>query len=117
MIARQEVQLKKTTVSIVFSIIVSASFLATALAAGELSRLVRLKVSAGDLLSGVAAVEDYKRKNGVDVEYLDALGWLARGAEMLKQPDAAAEFVAELRREIREEKPDPLAGSRIGNRG
>jgi len=108
MIARQEVQLKKTTVSIVFSIIVSASFLATALAAGELSRLVRLKVSAGDLLSGVAAVEDYKRKNGVDVEYLDALGWLARGAEMLKQPDAAAEFVAELRREIREEKPDLL---------
>jgi thiol-disulfide isomerase/thioredoxin len=78
----------------------------TAPAAGELVRLVRLKLSAGDLASAVSAVEDYKEKHGVDAEYLDAVGWLARGAEMLKQPDAAAAYVAELRREIREEKPD-----------
>jgi cytochrome c biogenesis protein CcmG/thiol:disulfide interchange protein DsbE len=78
----------------------------TADAAGELVRLVRLKISAGDLASAVSVVEDYKEKHGVDAEYLDALGWLARGAEMLKQPDAAAAYVAELRREIREEKPD-----------
>jgi thiol-disulfide isomerase/thioredoxin len=78
----------------------------TADAAGELVRLVRLKLSAGDLASAVSAVEDYKEKHGVDAEYLDAVGWLARGAEMLKQPDAAAVYVAELRREIREEKPD-----------
>lgn len=78
-------------------------------AAGELVRLVRLKLSAGDLASGAAAVEDYKQKNGVDAEYLDAVGWLARGAEMLKQSEAAAAYVAELRREIREEKPDRLA--------
>ena len=78
----------------------------TADAAGELVRLVRLKLSAGDLASAVSAVEDYKEKHGVDAEYLDAVGWLARGAEMLKQPDAAAAYVAELRREIREEKPD-----------
>jgi thiol-disulfide isomerase/thioredoxin len=78
-------------------------------AAGELVRLVRLKLSAGDLASGAAAVEDYKQKNGVDAEYLDAVGWLARGAEMLKQRDAAAAYVAELRREIREEKSDRLA--------
>lgn len=81
----------------------------TAGAAGELVRLVRLKLSAGDLASGAAAVEDYKQKHGVDAEYLDAVGWLARGAEMLKQPDAAAAYVAELRREIREEKADQLA--------
>lgn len=80
----------------------------TADGAGELVRLVRLKLSAGDLASGVSAVEEYKEKHGVDAEYLDALGWLARGAEMLKQPDAAATYVAELRREIREEKPDLL---------
>jgi cytochrome c biogenesis protein CcmG/thiol:disulfide interchange protein DsbE len=80
----------------------------TAPAAGELVRLVRLKLSAGDLASAVSAVEDYKEKHGVDAEYLDAVGWLARGAEMLKQPDAAAAYVAELRREIREEKPDLL---------
>ena len=78
----------------------------TAGAAGELVRLVRLKLSAGDLASAVSAVEDYKEKHGADAEYLDAMGWLARGAEMLKQPDAAAAYVAELRREIREEKPD-----------
>jgi cytochrome c biogenesis protein CcmG/thiol:disulfide interchange protein DsbE len=77
-------------------------------AAGELVRLVRLKLSAGDLASAVSAVEDYREKHGVDAEYLDAVGWLARGAEMLKQPDAAAAYVAELRREIREEKPDLL---------
>lgn len=81
----------------------------TANAAGELVRLVRNKLSAGDLASGVQAVEDYKRQHGVDTEYLDAVGWLARGAEMLNQPDAAAEYVAELRREIREEKSELLA--------
>ena len=60
-------------------------------------------------MSGAAAIEDYKKKNGVDVEYLDALGWLARGAEMLGAPDTAARYVAELRREIREEKTDLLS--------
>lgn len=81
----------------------------TAGAAGELVRLVRLKLSAGDLGSAVSAVEEYKEKHGVDAEYLDAVGWLARGAEMLSRPDAAAAYVAELRREIREEKPDLVA--------
>jgi thiol-disulfide isomerase/thioredoxin len=82
------------------------TLISPAAAAGELVRLVRLKLSAGDLASGAAAVEEYKKKNGVDAEYLDALGWLARGAEMLKQPDLAATYVAELRREIRQEKPE-----------
>jgi thiol-disulfide isomerase/thioredoxin len=80
----------------------------TASAAGELARTVRNKLSAGDLFSGAAAVAEYKRDHGVDAEYLDALGWLARGAEMLKQPEAASAYVAELRREIREEKSDLL---------
>ena len=88
------------------SLLTLALIAPTAPAAGELVRLVRLKLSAGDLASAVSAVEDYKEKHGVDAEYLDAVGWLARGAEMLKQPDAAAAYVAELRREIREEKPD-----------
>src|SRR5262249_57804015 len=81
----------------------------TADGAGELVRLVRLKISAGDLPSAVSAVEDYKEKHGVDAEYLDAVGWLARGAEMLRRPDVAAAYVAELRREIRGEKPDLVA--------
>jgi len=96
--------LRKTT--ILTSLLTLTFIVLTADAAGELVRLVRLKLSAGDLASAVSAVEDYKEKNGVDAEYLDAVGWLARGAEMLRRPDAAAAYVAELRREIREEKPD-----------
>lgn len=78
-------------------------------AAGDLVRAVRNKISAGDILSGQHLVEDYKNKSGVDAEYLDAIGWLARGAEMLQQNELAASYVAELRREIREEKDDWLS--------
>ena len=77
-------------------------------AAGELSRIVRFKLSAGDLWSGEAAVEDYRLKSGIDAEYLDAVGWLARGAVMLGRPDKAATWVADLRREIPEESADLL---------
>ncbi len=76
--------------------------------AGDLVRGVRYKLSAGDLASGVAAVEDYKRATGVDAEYLDAVGWLARGAEMQGHSEIAARYVAELRREIPAEKADLL---------
>jgi len=93
-------------ITILTSLLTLTFIFLTADAAGELVRLVRLKLSAGDLASAVSAVEDYKEKNGVDAEYLDAVGWLARGAEMLRRPDTAAAYVAELRREIREEKPD-----------
>ena len=79
------------------------------LAAGDLVRAVRNKISAGDIASGQHLVEDYKNKSGVDAEYLDAIGWLARGAEMLQQNELAASYVAELRREIREEKEAWLA--------
>jgi thiol-disulfide isomerase/thioredoxin len=74
----------------------------------ELASTVRYKLSAGDLASGIAAVEDYKRSSGVDAEYLNAVGWLARGAEMQHRPDLAKEYVAELRREIPVEKAELL---------
>ncbi len=77
--------------------------------ADELVRIVRSKLSAGDLASGAAAAEEYKRKKGADAEYLDAIGWLARGAEMLRQYEQAAAFVAELRREIPAETADRLS--------
>lgn len=76
--------------------------------AGDLVRGVRGKLSAGDLASGQAAVEAWRKKTGVDAEYLDAVGWLARGAQMLGRPDLAAAYVAELRREIPAEKPELL---------
>ena len=76
--------------------------------AAELVRSVRSKISAGDLATGIAQVEDYRNATGVDAEYLDAIGWLARGAEMLDRPDLARFYVAELRREIPEEKAEHL---------
>jgi thiol-disulfide isomerase/thioredoxin len=78
----------------------------TPVPAGDLVRLVRGKISAGDVASGAAAVEDYRSEHGVDPEYLDAVGWLARGAEMLGKRDVAAAWVAEIRREIPEEKAE-----------
>jgi thiol-disulfide isomerase/thioredoxin len=82
-------------------LIVAATLLvAQAAFAAELVRGVRFKISAGDLATGIAQVEDYRREKGVDEEYLDAIGWLARGAEMLRRPDLARLYVAELRREI-----------------
>lgn len=68
--------------------------------APELVRAVRMKISAGDLSTGQAMAEDYKLKNGVDAEYLNAIGWIARGAEMLGRLELADEAVRELRREI-----------------
>jgi thiol-disulfide isomerase/thioredoxin len=82
--------------------------LTTSANAGDLVRGVRYKLSAGDLASGVAAVEDYKLSTGVDAEYLDAIGWLARGAEMQKRTELAKAYVVELRREIPVEKPELL---------
>lgn len=68
--------------------------------AADLVRFVRLKISAGDLATGQAMAEDYKKATGVDEEYLNAIGWIARGAVMLDRPEIAREALAELRREI-----------------
>lgn len=76
--------------------------------AGDLVRGVRMKISAGDVASGMAAVEDYKKATGVDAEYLDAVGWLARGAAMLGRRDLARDLIGELHREIQEETQELL---------
>ncbi|MFA6956235.1 MAG: TlpA disulfide reductase family protein [Thermoanaerobaculia bacterium] len=83
-------------------------FVSTSAPAGDLARGVRGKIAAGDLSTGIAQVEDYKRAKGVDAEYLDAIGWLARGAEMLRRPEIAERYVDELRREIPVENKDVL---------
>lgn len=88
--------------------VLAALLFPATLRAGDLVRGVRGKLSAGDLASGEAAVEEYRKKSGVDAEYLDALGWLSRGAEMLGKRDKASAWVAELRREIPQEKPELL---------
>ncbi|MEO8054174.1 MAG: TlpA disulfide reductase family protein [Acidobacteriota bacterium] len=75
-------------------------------APGDLVRTVRTKISAGDLFTGEAAVSEYRREHGVDAEYLGAVGWLARGAALLGKADKAWAYVAEVRKEIPEEKAD-----------
>ena len=87
--------MKRTAALFVFLLAIAVSS-----PAAELVRGVRSKISAGDLATGIAQVEDYKRATGVDAEYLDAIGWLARGAVLLDQPDLARSLVSELRREI-----------------
>ncbi|MFI5119731.1 MAG: TlpA family protein disulfide reductase [Thermoanaerobaculia bacterium] len=77
----------------------------TDLPAADLVRMVRYKLSAGDLASGEAAVEEYRRTTGVDPEYLDAIGWLARGAQMLGRREKAAGYAAEVRKAIPAEDP------------
>lgn len=75
------------------------------LRAADLVRLVRYKLSAGDLASGEAAVEEYKRTTGVDAEYLDAVGWLARGAQLLGRREKASVYSTEVRKAIPAEDP------------
>jgi len=79
--------------------------LSDALPAADLVRVVRYKLSAGDLASGEAAAEEYRRTTGADAEYLDAVGWLARGAQMLGRREKAAGYAAEVRRAIPAEDP------------
>lgn len=75
------------------------------LSAADLVRLVRFKLSAGDLASGEAAAEEYRRTTGVNAEYLDAVGWLARGAQILGRREKAAAYAAEVRKAIPSEDP------------
>lgn len=90
-----------------FPIVLIVIFAQSATAA-DLVRIVRMKLSAGDLSSGISAVEDYRRDTGVDAEYLNAVGWLARGSLMLGRPDLARTWIDELRREITSETPENM---------
>ena len=78
------------------------------LVAQELVRNVRLKISAGDIATGQAMLEDHKRAKGADSEYLSALGWIARGAEMLGRLEVAEDAVRELHDAIPEESSEHL---------
>ena len=77
-----------------------ALFMAAPAPAQELTRAIRSKLSAGDLRTGEALAEDWKRDHGEDAEYFDGVGWLARGAHLLAQHDKALEYVKLLRDRI-----------------
>ncbi len=61
---------------------------------------VRFKLSAGDLSSAEALVEDYHRANGDNSEYAAALSWLARGALTLGRTDTAARYLADTKKQV-----------------
>jgi thiol-disulfide isomerase/thioredoxin len=61
---------------------------------------VRFKLSAGDLSSAEALVEDYHRANGANSEYAAALSWLARGALTLGRVDTAARYLADTKQQL-----------------
>ncbi|HET8796460.1 MAG TPA: hypothetical protein VFO89_02155, partial [Thermoanaerobaculia bacterium] len=92
----------------VLAIAIALASVVLPLHAQELVRGVRSKISAGDLATPLAMAEDFKRANGVTDEYLSAIGWIARGAEMLGRIDLAREAVRELQREIPEERESTL---------
>jgi len=93
--------MRRNLFALLFTLAVCPSVFA---AAPSLVSIVRYKISAGDLLSGIAAAEDYKRETGVDADYLNAIGWIARGAQMLHRNELADRYVAELHKQIPEEK-------------
>jgi cytochrome c biogenesis protein CcmG/thiol:disulfide interchange protein DsbE len=77
-----------------------AALLATLCAAVGLSqpsRAERLKLSAGDYLSTESILEVHRLEKGEDAEYKEGLAWVARGAALLGEWDAAATHAAKLR--------------------
>ena len=56
---------------------------------------IRLKLSAGDLLSADAIADEYHRSSGDTTEYCAGVAWLARGAMLLHDDDAAARYLAQ----------------------
>jgi thiol-disulfide isomerase/thioredoxin len=71
------------------------------LTAGTLSAAlvsdVRFKLSAGDLSSADALADEYYRAHGANSEYAAAVSWLARGALVMKDREAAARYLAQLK--------------------
>ncbi|HEX8410528.1 MAG TPA: TlpA disulfide reductase family protein [Thermoanaerobaculia bacterium] len=91
------------------AILVALAGFVLPLNAQALVGVVRMKISAGDLATGQAAAEDHKRVKGADAEYLSAIAWIARGAEMLGRLELADETLRELREAIPAENTEHLS--------
>jgi cytochrome c biogenesis protein CcmG, thiol:disulfide interchange protein DsbE len=66
-------------------------------------RMIRFKISAGDLLSAESILEYHKEEKGEDADYLMGLAWVARGAALMGDWKAAAKW-AETARQTAESK-------------
>ncbi len=58
---------------------------------------VRGKITAGDLAGAAAYAEDFRKVNGENAEYAEALSWLARGAFSFKNYKAAELYSTQAR--------------------
>ncbi len=58
---------------------------------------VRTRLAQNSFAAADAEVRDYKTRNGVTPEYLEALSWMARGEAAAKQWDQAAAYAGETR--------------------
>jgi len=72
--------------------------LASFSAAGQVIGDVREAIDAGDFAHAERYVQNYRAKNGVTPEFLEALSWLARGALDANQYDQAERYAAETRK-------------------
>ena len=65
-----------------------------AVAAAQPVPAIRNKLSAGDFFSAESILEVHRRDKGEDSQYLQGLGWLARGAAMLGEWPAAEQYAS-----------------------
>jgi thiol-disulfide isomerase/thioredoxin len=73
------------------------AILCVAVGLGQPARTERLKLSAGDFYSTESILEVHRLEKGEDAEYKEGLAWVARGAALLGEWDAAATHAAKLR--------------------
>jgi thiol-disulfide isomerase/thioredoxin len=59
---------------------------------------VRTRLAQNSFAAADAEVRDYKTRNGITPEYLEALSWMARGEAAAKQWDQAASYATETRK-------------------
>lgn len=95
-----DTSLRRAAPALLIALAAVATAPAPPAAAGELARGIRFKLAAGDLRTGEAFVEEWRAEHGEDAEYLDGLGWLARGYQMLGDEATAMRYVRELREKI-----------------
>src|SRR5439155_1723573 len=60
-------------------------------------RMIRLKISAGDLPSAESILEYHRAEKGEDGDYLLGLAWVARGAALMGDWKAATSYAAAAR--------------------
>jgi len=60
-------------------------------------RMLRFKISAGDLYSAESILESHRAESGEDGEYVLGLAWLARGAALLGDWNAATRYAKSAR--------------------